>query len=53
MVEAGNQASEFAAKKAKTLIILEHASFHNKEEYLKNLKHKCLIFIENFCPNIS
>jgi hypothetical protein len=34
-VEAGNQASDFAAKKAKIVIIIEYASFHNKEEYLK------------------
>ena len=37
-VEAGNQASDFAAKKAKIVIILEHASFHKKEEYLKKIE---------------
>jgi hypothetical protein len=30
-VAAGNQTSDFAAKGAKRVIILERASFHNKE----------------------
>ncbi len=38
MVEAGNQASGLAAKKAKIVIIFEHTSFHNKEEYLKKIE---------------
>jgi hypothetical protein len=37
-VEGGNQASEFAAKKAKIVIILARDSFHNKEEYLKKFE---------------
>jgi hypothetical protein len=32
VVEAGNQTSDFAAKGAKIVIILNPASFHNKEE---------------------
>lgn len=43
-VSAGNQASEFAEKKAKIVIILDNASFHKKQEYLKK--------IETELPNI-
>ena len=45
MVEAGNQASQFAEKESKIVIVLDNPSFHKKEESLKNLKQKCLIFI--------
>ena len=31
-VSAGNQASQFAEKKAKIVLILDNASFHKKEE---------------------
>ena len=34
---AGNQASEFAGKGAKIVIVLDNASFHKKEEYLKKI----------------
>ena len=34
-VEAGNQASDLAEKKAKIVIVLGHATFPKKEEYLK------------------
>ena len=34
-VEAGNQGSQFAEKIAKIVIVLDNASFHKKEEYLK------------------
>ena len=37
-VEAGNQASDFGKKGAKIVIILDHASFHKKEEYLKKIE---------------
>jgi hypothetical protein len=37
-VEAGNQASQFAEKGAKIVIILDNASFHKKEEYLKKIE---------------
>ena len=37
-VSAGNQASEFADKGAIIVIILDNASFHKKEEYLKKLE---------------
>jgi hypothetical protein len=37
-VEAGNQGSDFAAKQAKIVIILEHAIFPKKEEYLKKVE---------------
>lgn len=43
-VEAGNQASEFAEKGAKIVIILDNASFHKKKEYLEK--------IETELPNI-
>jgi hypothetical protein len=33
-----SKASEFAAKKAKIVIILERASCHKKEEYLKKIE---------------
>jgi hypothetical protein len=32
LVEAGNQTSDFAAKGAKIVIILDRASFHKKED---------------------
>jgi hypothetical protein len=44
-VSAGNQGSKFAKKGAIIVIILDKANFHKKEEYLKKLKQKCLIFI--------
>jgi transposase len=37
-VEAGNQASQFAEKGAKIVIVLDNASFHKKEEYLKKFE---------------
>jgi len=37
-VSAGNQASQFAEKKAKIVLILDNASFHKKEEYLKKIE---------------
>jgi len=37
-VSAGNQASEFAEKGAKIVLVLDHASFHKKEEYLKRIE---------------
>lgn len=43
-VEAGNQATEFAEKGAKIVIILDNASFHKKEE--------CIEKIEVEMPNI-
>jgi hypothetical protein len=43
-VSAGNQASQFAEKGAKIVLILDNASFHKKEE-TKKLKQKCLISI--------
>ena len=36
-ISAGNQASKFADKGAKIVIILDNASFHKKEEYLKKI----------------
>jgi hypothetical protein len=38
MGKPGNQGSEFAKKKAKIVIILDNASFHNKEESLKKIE---------------
>ena len=43
-VSAGNQASEFADRGAKIVIILDNASFHKKEEYLQ--------IIETEMPNL-
>lgn len=43
-IEAGNKREEFAEKGAKIVIILDNASFHKKEEYLKK--------IETEMPNI-
>ena len=37
-VEAGNQASQFAEKGAKIVIVLDNASFPKKEEYLKKIE---------------
>jgi hypothetical protein len=45
LVEAGNQASDFAEKGARVVIILDQASFHKKEEYVKKLKQNDLTFI--------
>ena len=53
MVEAGNQASQFAEKGAKIVIVIDNASFPKKEESLKILKQKCLIFIYKFSPNTA
>ena len=44
-VEAGNQGSQFAEKIAKIVIVLDKASFHKKEEYLKK--------IETEMPNLN
>jgi hypothetical protein len=38
MGRSSNQASEFPEKKAKIVIIIDNASFHKKEEYLKKLE---------------
>ncbi|MEG4067237.1 hypothetical protein QUA42_07740 [Microcoleus sp. Pol11C2] len=38
MVLASNQASQFAEKVAKIVIILDNPSFPKKEEYLKKLE---------------
>ena len=43
-VSAGNQASEFAEKGAKIVMVLDNASFHKKQEYLK--------IIETEMPNL-
>ena len=37
-VSAGNQASKFAGKGAKIVIVIDNASFHKKEEYLKKIE---------------
>ncbi len=37
-VEAGNKREEFAKKGAKIVIILDNASFHKKEEYIKKIE---------------
>ena len=43
-IEAGNKKEEFVKKGAKIVIILDNASFHKKEEYIKK--------IETEMPNI-
>ena len=41
-VSAGNPASVLAEKRAIILIIIDNASFHNKEEYLKIIETEML-----------
>ncbi len=52
-VAAGNQASEFAEKKAKIVIVLDHASFHKKEEYLKKIETEMPNLHLEFLPEYS
>jgi transposase len=56
-VEAGNQASDFEKKGAKIVIILDNASFHKKEEYLKKIETEMpnlhLEFLPKYSPNYN
>lgn len=52
-VSAGNQASEFAEKGAKIVMILDNASFHKKEEYLKIIKTEMPNLHLEFLPEYS
>jgi transposase len=53
LVEAGNQASQFAEKGAKIVIVLDNASFHKKEEYLKKIETEMPNLYLNFLPEYS
>jgi len=52
-VSAGNQASEFAEKWAKIVIVLDNASFHKKEEYLKKIETEMPNLHWEFLPEYS
>jgi transposase len=52
-VSAGNQASEFAEKGAKIVIVLDNASFHKKEEYLKKNETEMPNLYLEFLPEYS
>lgn len=52
-VEAGNEASEFAEKGAKIVIILDNASFHKKLEYQNKIKTEMPNIHLEFLPEYS
>lgn len=52
-VEAGNQAENFAEKGAKIVIILDNASFHNKEEYINKIETEMPNIKWEFLPEYS
>ena len=52
-VEAGNQASQFAKKGAKIVIVLDNATFHKKEEYLKKIETEMPNLYLEFLPEYS
>ena len=52
-VSAGNQASEFAEKASKIVIVLDNASFHKKEEYLKQIEIEMPNLHLEFLPEYS
>ncbi len=53
MVEAGNEASQFAEKGAKIGIVLDNASFHKKEDYLKKIETEMPNLHLEFLPEYS
>jgi transposase len=52
-VEAGNQAKDFAEKGAKIVLILDNASFHKKEEYIKRIEAEMPNINLEFLPEYS
>ncbi len=52
-VEAGNQAKDFAEKGAKIVVILDNASFHKKEEYIKKIEAEMPNLHLEFLPEYS
>jgi transposase len=52
-VEAGHQASQFAEKGARIVIVLDNASFHKKEEYLKKIETEMPNLHLEFLPEYS
>ncbi|MBD2002350.1 MULTISPECIES: transposase, partial [Cyanophyceae] len=52
-VEVGNQAKDFADKGAKIVIILDNASFHKKEEYIKKIEAEMPNLHLEFLPEYS
>ncbi|MEG4140718.1 MULTISPECIES: hypothetical protein [unclassified Microcoleus] len=52
-VETGNPASQVAKNKAKIVSFFDNASFHKKEDYLKKMKQKCVIFVYNSFQNTA
>jgi transposase len=52
-VEAGNQAKDFAEKGAKIVLILDNASFHKKEEYIKRIEAEMPNIHLEFLPEYS
>ncbi len=52
-VEAGNKASDFPKKGPKIVIILDHASFHKKKEYLDKIKTEMPNIHLEFLPEYS
>ena len=52
-VSAGNQASEFAEKGAKVVLILDNANFHKKEHYIKKIEAEMPNLHLEFLPEYS
>ncbi len=52
-VETGNQAKDFAEKGAKIVLILDNASFHKKEEYIKRIEAEMPNINLEFLPEYS
>jgi transposase len=52
-VEAGNQAEDFAEKGPKIIIVLDNASFHKKQEYLKRIETEMPNMHLEFLPEYS
>lgn len=52
-LEAGNQAKDFAEKRAKIVIILDNASFHKKADYLEKIEAEMPKLHLEFLPEYS
>jgi len=52
-IEAGNQTKDFTEKGAKIVIILDNASFHKKEEYIKRIEAEMPNLHLEFLPEYS
>lgn len=52
-VEAGHKAEDFPEKGAKLIIVLDNASFHKKEEYIKKIEAEMTNIHLEFLPEYS